>query len=110
MLSGSMAVCLGTPFDVALVRMQADSMKPEAQRRGYTNVFDALVRVAREEGPKKLYSGLIPNMCRGVAMNVGMMACYDQVSVWVNGKYVRYLSIWSMIHFKLSDAEPDNLR
>lgn len=28
MLSGSIAVCVGTPMDVTLVRMQADSMKP----------------------------------------------------------------------------------
>ena len=48
--SGSLAVCLGTPFDVALVRMQADSMKIASERRGYKNVFDALQRVAKEEG------------------------------------------------------------
>jgi Mitochondrial carrier protein len=53
--SGSLAVCLGTPFDVALVRMQADSMKVAADRRGYKNVFDALQRVAKEEGFRKLY-------------------------------------------------------
>lgn len=35
MASGSAAVCLGTPFDVVLVRMQADSMKPVGERRGY---------------------------------------------------------------------------
>lgn len=53
--SGSLAVCLGTPFDVALVRMQADSMKAATERRGYKNVFDALIRVAKEEGFMKLY-------------------------------------------------------
>lgn len=53
--SGSLAVCLGTPFDVALVRMQADSMKAKGERRGYKNVFDALSRVAKEEGFRKLY-------------------------------------------------------
>lgn len=80
MAAGSIAVCVGTPFDVTLVRMQADSMKDPAQRRGYKNVFDALARVAREEGFSKLYSGLLPNIMRGMAMNVGMLACYDQVS------------------------------
>jgi solute carrier family 25 oxoglutarate transporter 11 len=53
--SGAIAVCFGTPFDVALVRMQADSMKPLDQRRGYKNVVDALLRVYREEGFMKLY-------------------------------------------------------
>ena len=79
MASGAIAVCIGTPFDVALVRMQADSMKPKESRRNYTHVFNALSRIMREEGFAKLYSGLAPNVLRGMAMNVGMMACYDQV-------------------------------
>lgn len=80
MASGAIAVCIGTPFDVALVRMQADSMKPPADRFHYKNVFNALGRIAKEEGVSKLYSGLLPNILRGMSMNVGMMACYDQVS------------------------------
>lgn len=40
MASGSIAVCIGTPFDIALVRLQADSMAPEKERRNYKNVFD----------------------------------------------------------------------
>lgn len=78
MASGSIAVCIGTPFDVALVRMQGDSMRPLAERRCYKNVFDALVRIAKEEGAGQLYSGLAPNILRGMSMNVGMLACYDQ--------------------------------
>jgi solute carrier family 25 (mitochondrial oxoglutarate transporter), member 11 len=79
MLSGSIAVCIGTPFDVSLVRMQADSMKPLNERRGYKHVFDAFSRVIKEEGFRKLYSGLLPNVLRGMSMNVGMLACNDQV-------------------------------
>merc|ERR1711998_301998 len=78
MASGAVAVTIGTPFDVSLVRMQADSMKAEGERRGYKNVFDALSRVAKEEGTGALYSGLAPNILRGMAMNVGQLACYDQ--------------------------------
>lgn len=40
MASGSIAVCIGTPFDIALVRLQADSMAPVAERRNYKHVFD----------------------------------------------------------------------
>lgn len=79
MLAGAIAVCIGTPFDVALVRMQADSMRSIELRRNYKNVFDALIRVTKEEGFAKLYSGLLPNILRGMSMNVGMMSCYDQV-------------------------------
>lgn len=76
--SGAIAVCIGTPFDVSLVRMQNDGAKPLAQRLGYRNVFDALARIAKEEGVTALWSGLAPNILRGMAMNVGMMASYDQ--------------------------------
>lgn len=82
--SGSIAVVAGTPFDVALVRMQADSMKAKENRRGYKNVFDAISRVIKEEGFGKLYSGLLPNVLRGVSVNVGMMACYDQVLMQIS--------------------------
>lgn len=78
MAAGAIAVSIGTPFDVSLVRMQADSMKEPSKRRGYKHVFDAISRIAKEEGFGKLYSGLIPNVLRGMAMNVGMLACYDQ--------------------------------
>ncbi len=40
MASGSLAVCIGTPFDIALVRLQADSMAAPKDRRNYRNVFD----------------------------------------------------------------------
>jgi len=50
MASGGIAVCIGTPFDVALVRMQADSMKPVEARRKYRHAIDAITRIAREEG------------------------------------------------------------
>lgn len=83
MASGGVAVTIGTPFDVSLVRMQADSMKPEAERRGYKNVFDALGRVAKEEGVGALYSGLAPNILRGMAMNVGQLACFDQAKEFI---------------------------
>ena len=44
--SASIAVCLGTPFDVALVRMQSDASKPVSERRNYSSVFDALGRMS----------------------------------------------------------------
>lgn len=78
MASGSVAVCIGTPFDIALVRLQADGMAKPEDRRNYKSVFDALIRTTKEEGVGALYKGLGPNVLRGMSMNVGMMACYDQ--------------------------------
>lgn len=78
MASGSIAVCIGTPFDIALVRLQSDSMAAPEDRRNYKNVFDAFIRTTKEEGVGALYKGLGPNILRGMSMNVGMLACYDQ--------------------------------
>mmetsp|Transcript_4696 Transcript_4696/g.6473 ORF Transcript_4696/g.6473 Transcript_4696/m.6473 type:complete len:309 (+) Transcript_4696:143-1069(+) len=83
MASGSIAVCIGTPFDIALVRLQSDSMAPAAERKNYKNVMDALTRTVREEGPAALYKGLAPNVLRGMSMNVGQLACYDQAKEMV---------------------------
>jgi solute carrier family 25 (mitochondrial oxoglutarate transporter), member 11 len=44
MASGSVAVCIGTPFDIALVRLQADGMAKLEDRRNYKNVFDVSLR------------------------------------------------------------------
>lgn len=83
MASGSIAVCIGTPFDIALVRLQSDSMAPAAERKNYKNVMDALTRTVKEEGPVALYKGLAPNILRGMSMNVGQLACYDQAKEMV---------------------------
>ena len=77
--SGAIASAIGNPFDVSLVRMQADGLKPENERRNYTNVFNAVRRIVAEEGFASLYWGYAPNLLRAIAMNVGMMATYDEV-------------------------------
>ena len=48
--SGAIASSIGNPFDVALVRMQADSTKPVAERMNYTGVSNAVTRIVKEEG------------------------------------------------------------
>lgn len=88
MASGALASVIGNPFDISMVRMQADSLKPLAERRGYKNVFDALLRISREEGVANLWRGFEPTVLRAIAMNVGMMATYDIVKeavIAVNG-------------------------
>ncbi len=77
--SGAIASAIGNPFDVALVRMQADGLKDAAERRNYTGVVNAVSRIIKEEGFASLYWGYKPNLLRAIAMNVGMMATYDEV-------------------------------
>jgi solute carrier family 25 oxoglutarate transporter 11 len=75
--SGAIASSIGNPFDVSLVRMQADSTKPVAERMGYTGVSNAISRIVKEEGFSALYRGYPPTLLRAIAMNVGQMMTYD---------------------------------
>ncbi|TMW55452.1 hypothetical protein Poli38472_010334 [Pythium oligandrum] len=87
MTTGAIAATLGCPMDVALVRMQADTLAPAAERRGYTNVFDAIFKITRSEGVMTLWRGSVPLVARGAAMNLGMMASYDQAKEVFSARY-----------------------
>lgn len=58
-----------TLVQVALVRMCADGAKAPAQRFGYNNAFDAIIRIGREEGVRTFTRGLGPNIVRSVIMS-----------------------------------------
>mmetsp|Transcript_2216 Transcript_2216/g.2580 ORF Transcript_2216/g.2580 Transcript_2216/m.2580 type:complete len:293 (-) Transcript_2216:134-1012(-) len=75
--AGGIGAFVGTPPDAALVRMQGDSLLPEAQRRNYKHVGDALGRMWKEEGAAGFFSGATPTICRGLAINVGMLTSYS---------------------------------
>ena len=60
--AGSVGAFVGTPAEVALIRMTADGRLPLAERRNYKNVFNALVRIVREEGVLALWRGTLPTM------------------------------------------------
>eukprot|EP01043_Picozoa_sp_COSAG02_P039367 COSAG02_NODE_3102_length_7368_cov_92.599120_9_plen_294_part_00 len=75
--SGAIASSIGNPFDVSLVRMQADSTKPAAERMGYTGVGNAITRIIKEEGFSALYRGYPPTLLRAICMNVGQLMTYD---------------------------------
>nr|KAF6296927.1 solute carrier family 25 member 11 [Myotis myotis] len=78
MTAGATGAFVGTPAEVALIRMTADGRLPADQRRGYKNVFNALVRIAREEGVPTLWRGCIPTMARAVVVNAAQLASYSQ--------------------------------
>nr|AWA45135.1 hypothetical protein SS11P21_000010 [Saccharum spontaneum] len=58
--------------------MQADSTLPAAQRRNYKNAFHALYRITADEGVLALWKGAGPTVVRAMALNMGMLASYDQ--------------------------------
>ncbi|EQB77870.1 mitochondrial 2-oxoglutarate/malate carrier protein-like isoform 2 [Camelus ferus] len=78
MTAGATGAFVGTPAEVALIRMTADGRLPADQRRGYKNVFNALIRIVREEGVPTLWRGCIPTMARAVVVNAAQLASYSQ--------------------------------
>ncbi|GAY57536.1 hypothetical protein CUMW_180220, partial [Citrus unshiu] len=76
--AGAIGASVGSPADLALIRMQADATLPAAQRRNYTNAFQALYRIVADEGVLALWKGAGPTVVRAMALNMGMLASYDQ--------------------------------
>eukprot|EP00494_Astrolonche_serrata_P031087 UN31356 len=94
--AGGIGAFVGTPADAALVRMQADTKLPVEKRRGYTNAFNALSRMAREEGARGFFTGASPTIVRGLSINVGMLTTYDSFkqynSTWLDPQANRFFS------------------
>lgn len=78
MTAGIAGAFVGTPAEVALVRMTSDGRLPVDQRRNYSSVFSALVRIVREEGLTTLWRGAIPTMGRAMVVNAAQLASYSQ--------------------------------
>ncbi|XP_073023460.1 mitochondrial dicarboxylate/tricarboxylate transporter DTC-like [Primulina eburnea] len=78
LIAGAIGATVGSPVDLALIYMQADATFPAAQRRNYTNAFHALYRIYADEGVLALWKGAGPTVVRAMALNMGMLASYDQ--------------------------------
>ena len=70
LVAGAIGSFIGNPCDLSLVRMQADSTLPPAERRNYKHVFDAFGRIVREEGVTSLWNGATPTIARAMALNM----------------------------------------
>jgi len=81
--AGGIAAVMGNPADLALIRMQADSMAPEAQRRNYKGVGHALTSIARDEGAAGLFKGALPTATRAMALNFGMLGFNTLAKDWL---------------------------
>jgi len=78
MAAGAVGAFFGTPAEVSLIRMTSDGRLPLAERRGYKNVFDALIRITREEGVLTLWRGCVPTIGRAMVVNAAQLASYSQ--------------------------------
>jgi Mitochondrial carrier protein len=80
LIAGALGAIVGNPNDVVLVRMQGDlAVKNLADRRGYRNVFDGIIRISRTEGVKTLYTGMGANAQRAALISLGQLAVYDRI-------------------------------
>ncbi|GAB4835108.1 hypothetical protein Ancab_000016 [Ancistrocladus abbreviatus] len=69
--AGAIGACVGSPADLALIRMQADATLPPAQRRNYKNAFHGIYRIVVDEGVLALWKGAGPTVVRAMALNMG---------------------------------------
>uniref|UniRef100_A0A1A9UXQ8 Mitochondrial 2-oxoglutarate/malate carrier protein n=1 Tax=Glossina austeni TaxID=7395 RepID=A0A1A9UXQ8_GLOAU len=76
--AGASGAFVGTPAEVALIRMTVDGKLPESERRNYKNVVDALTRIHQEEGIKGLWTGCLPTVGRAMVVNMCQLASYSQ--------------------------------
>ena len=99
MAAGVCGAFVGTPAEVSLIRMTADGRLPPQERRNYKNVFDAIIRMTKEEGVLTLWRGAIPTMGRAVVVNAAQLATYSQAKqmlmntgVFGDGIFLHFLS------------------
>ena len=80
LIAGCIGSFFGTPFDLILVRMQADKRieLPESMRRNYLNVFEALTRITKDEGIQSLWTGGLITITRACSMNIFMLVSYEE--------------------------------
>ena len=121
--AGGSGAFVGTPADLALVRMTIDGRQPPGKlnlldnsvfymnnifitfftllklelRRNYKNVFNAFIRIAKEEGITKLWRGSVATMTRAVIVNVSQLATYSQSKVLIHS----HCTFLHRIFFKL---------
>jgi solute carrier family 25 oxoglutarate transporter 11 len=103
---------------LALVRFQADSTLPAAERRNYKNVFDAFGRIIKDEGVLNLWRGALPTMTRAISLNCAMLVSYDTVKDRLTAHYGKdnpykvqiYSSMVSAVAVALISLPFDNLK
>ncbi|KAK9418765.1 hypothetical protein SUNI508_07785 [Seiridium unicorne] len=76
--AGALAAFVGTPTEVALIQMQADSMRPIDQRLNYTSVVDTIKRLVKQEGVLSLWKGTGPTIVRAMSTNFGQLAFFSE--------------------------------
>ncbi|CAM9721599.1 unnamed protein product, partial [Phaeothamnion confervicola] len=101
LLSGAAASFANCPIEVCLVRMQGDGELPPARRRNYRGIFNALARIAREEGPLTFWRGAAVTVIRAMVVSVSQVSTYDQAK----NSFAKHLSgLWLQLAASVTAA------
>jgi len=78
LVAGGTAAFIGTPAEISLIRMTLDGKLPAEQKRNYKNAFQAIYRIAADEGVMTLWRGCFPTVLRAMVVNAAQLATYSQ--------------------------------
>ena len=90
MVSGGIGSFIGTPSELALVRLSNDGKLPLSERRNYKGVVDCLRRIALEEGGLRAWwTGATPTVCRATVLSAFLMGGTSQAKSFLKstGKF-----------------------
>ena len=76
--SGALAAVISCPAEVTLIRMSNDSSLPAAERRNYTSISNAAIRILKEEGVLAFWSGVVPFAQRAMLVGACQVGTFDQ--------------------------------
>jgi len=79
--SGGIGSFVGTPSELALVRMSNDKKLPVDQRRNYKGVSDCIARIAREEGAPALFTGAPATVLRACLLSACAMGITSEIKM-----------------------------
>lgn len=77
--SGGIGSFVGTPSELALVRMSNDKKLPMEQRRNYNGVGNCISRIASEEGLPALFTGAPATVLRACLLSACAMGITSEV-------------------------------
>lgn len=83
--SGGIGSFVGTPSELALVRMSNDKKLPVEQRRNYNGVGNCISRIAKEEGVPALFTGAPATVLRACLLSACAMGITSEIKMRLSG-------------------------
>lgn len=74
-----MATLLTHPFDVVRTRLQLQAAGRGIGQHRYAGVIDAFISIPKEEGVKRLFSGVIPRLLKRTFSSSIVWAAYETI-------------------------------